>query len=426
MERWIFFGLKLFFGKMEILSQQEWLKKVNTSIFFVKGGTWLMKVLGENHLKSEGPLGDDEIARLEMDSGYDEKTFAGAIYNRIVGAKPIDMLPSEFFGWTDSELVRRSDIIIVPLLSADSSHRRTSVAASLMYYELILQQLTPSIRKLQGTGTDTGYLYVSDSDVFLFDSKTAPIVTGGSRQSYHAPMSDAPFQFEELFKTLQIPLRPGAYYQWRGWIYPGADVVKVDPSESRRVDGDFGFASPHQLRFPNTPESDYFGKQSAEDDYEVPVNHPIRKLTSWEDVYDAMAHICTLDLTNQNHYHSLDQLLEHILNSNNWGIVVVGFGLGNVNNPVKLAAVEAVKRGKLVVGVSGCLVSHTNTTYDSVSLIGANQTLLANSEAKIIDGGVLSKTLARAILIRSLLENHTQSQCQALVDAYIQSRFPKR
>lgn len=287
---------------------------------------------------------------------------------------------------------------------------------------LIEQALKEPQKTILGAqGTDTADVaLVGVIDALTFDTQLAPVILTGSNRSHREPNSDAIGNFTDLAKVAHKNIGPGAFWLFHGKLFMASDFVKADPQETRRIEGASTFWAPQQTSVEVSSLLHYGSEVDVSERKSPSPKHITRKLTM-ESLYDAMVSVCTVDLGNQN---NIASEVEQILNPENRTIVVAAHSLGNVNDEIRAACVEAAKQGKVVIVASRSVVGEVNKRYAG-SLLDANENSeeLQGTGTQVISGQKLNKTAARAIAVRTLLEGCTQEQTQQLVDQYYSARF---
>lgn len=421
---------------LQALEAKETLKGIVPVIFLKLGGTWDM-VERDGRRVGSGNLDDDELRRIQEEIGLLRispsdtrrrlcKTLAAQIYQRFLDTSPEPRNTAQHLGsWCrDFQTGERIDDYVngpfIPLFSGDSSHLKPYLTAPMIMYVLKLLLENPTIPILAGQGTDTADIAVASGvDVMLYDTELPILNLTGANHPHTDPESDAPGNFMDSARLARVELRSGAYWNFHGYLYPATDFVKIDPVEARRIEDQGTFFSPHR----STVKIATLLQHSRPADWQkrrAPAErHVFHKLTM-ESIFDAFDEIYVTDLGNQNPgWHDM----ERIFDAKTRGIVVAGHSLGNVDNEIRADLVEAAKMGKLIVSVSRTMIGSTSSTY-AASLAAANDDPreLGGSEAKIIIGHKLNRTIARALLARAIIEGLDQKGTQRLFTDYAQSR----
>ena len=418
------------------------------------------------NLLVRGNLDDVELRKLEeavgvfrftstLDRMKAEKDLVNSIYLRFKSTDPDkDPVETVLGGWCP-DFGRYVTGPFVPLYSGDSSHMRPSLVAPTL--AILLEQASTYRRKkiLGGKGTDTADIAVlSPYDALTWDLPVEDMVIAGANLSHREKGSDAPLVFTNLAKIAYYNLtemahavtpgekrHSGAYWGFQNHLYPAVDLVKIDPAETRIIEGHSTFFSPTQRaqtvdeliewQLQDRDWSDQYVKEyneltdraEADELSEVNRKHPAR--ASMEAIYDALCGVRTIDLGNQN---TIYQDVEEILDPSYGAMVLAAHSLGNVSNPIRAAVVEAVKRGKLVIVASRCLIGEVNERYAG-SLLDANGEELENTSQRIVSAGKFNRTTARAIAVRAILEGFgphktlTAFKTQRLMNQYSDSTY---
>lgn len=402
-----------FFEPVDLKERRKKLKKKEV-VFLKLGGTWDMFVTNEG-LIGKKSLDDRDLAKLEKKVNYDELKLVDQIEKHLKSVKPLNKEIGTHLFWAP-DINKLISGVYIPLLSIDSSHYRPALHAPLINYLLSLLRKRPNAPILCGVGTDTADILSSMFDVFLFDQDISPVLISGANRSYREEKSDAPDNFNNLALVAHANLKPGAYFIFNQTVYSGADVVKIDPRENprRMVEGLQTFYAPQatdiNITFLKVTKNNY-----------QQTNYQASNLPNWrsKEIFTAMNKVVTVDLGDQN---SLDHEIKKIRDTQYKAILIKSHGLGNTLNPIRLAIIEAIKNGKLVLNVSRCLLSKVSKRY-YVSLGSINNRELKHSKNKIIlDGGELNHFSGRSILVRALLEKRSQKQTQELINKYCHSR----
>lgn len=383
-----------------------------------------------------GSLDDDKLREMQTEVGYftddvkqtaiAERKLVASLYAQFGNTKVADQDVAEHVSsWAENKGEKLGDFVkgpFVPLFSGDSSHLRNSIIAPLVANLIERAIKEPKKPILGGQGTDTADIALLGLfDAFTFDTKLPPLLLAGANRSHHESNSDAPRNFVDLAKLAHIDLGSGAFWVFQGNLYKASDFVKIDPEESRPVENQFTFFSAHKTNESVESILDRAEKLKANRQaHEVPPSAHIVHRINPEALYDAFESIYTEDMGNQN---SIPQLMPHIYDPKIKAIVVGAHSLGNVDNKTRWDLVQVAKRGKLVIDASRTLIGATTLDY-AASLLSANRNPkeLEGTGKTIISGHRLSKSMARAVAVRAILEGLDQGQTQKLFDAYARSR----
>mgnify|MGYP003393944306 CR=1 FL=1 len=384
--------------------------RVATPVNFVKlGGTWDMQVTSEG-LMGEGKLDDKEFAKLEEEVAGDEEEVVHRLEKAFSETKSISTKLGEHLPWV-SDLDSLVTGNFYPIFSGDSSHYRTAVMAPALSY--LLRRATAESDKqiIAGMGTDTVDLLLPYLDAFLFDRHDIyPILVSGANLSFREEHSDAPQNFHDLAQATHLPLQPGAYYLFDRTIFKGGDITKVDPNESpTSLEGMMTFFAPQRTHARlGVLETGSIRRESHSGRAGAVINF------SAMEMFTAMNGVFTVNLGDMP---DIKETITAMQSSENRAIVIVGHALGNIPYPIRRAAVDAARAGKLVINVSRSLMGNTTNRY-YVALGSANERELQGTGKLIIEGGPLSNRSAKALLVRALLEGCDQSSASALVEQY--------
>jgi len=389
--------------------------------FFKIGGTWdMVKVDGK--LVGSGGLDDSALATLErqfaeLDSPTAEKHLVEAVESSVQSAAEQPSTLAEHLSWVP-HIDRYATGQFYSLFSGDSSHLRASLIAPLVNFLLQYANQHPDIQVVGAQGTDTADLAILPLlDAFLFDTNLPPVLLTGANRSQHEWNSDAPKNFSDLFQLAGAHLPAGGYWVFGSHIYRASDMLKIDPTESRRIENFTTFFAPRLTsRYTKKVigENALFQSDIAES---VDASHPIHQLET-RTLFDAMNAIDVVDLGNLN---PVQDDVKTILDPSKKAVVIAAYALGNASNPIKQAAVVAAKAGKIVLVVDKSLLGVVNVRYEA-GLIGANSTELKDTSYRILSGHRLGKASARALVTRALLQGYDQQQAQELVIQYCESR----
>lgn len=404
-------------------------------VFYKLGGTWDM-VERNGRRVGTGNLDDDALKQLQTDAGLFQattrdgrlqanKAIAKEVYQRFQATSPEPVNTGEHLSsWCHNKAGETfgdfADGSFNALFSGDSSHLKIPLIAPMIATLLDQAKKEPSKPLLGGQGTDTADIAaLSIYDALVFDTQLPPLVLTGANTPHFDPNSDAPENFIDLAKVAHTDLASGAYWVFHGNLYKAADFVKIDPEETRRIETQSTFYSPHQNFQPVSALLEYGREANWQKNAAPSPEHVVNKVTA-ENIYDAFESIYVMDLGSQN-AGWID--MERIFDPEIKAIIVAAHSLGNVDNETRMDLVRAAKMGKLVIDSSRTLIGTTNETYES-SLLGANidPQELGGSGHRIIAAHKLNKTMSRALLTRALLEGLDQTQTQTLFSNYARSR----
>lgn len=404
------------------------------------GGTWdMIEVNGQ--LVGTGRLDDATMRRLEIEVGEHlppllvsnpnmpgllnsvDKQFAESFYYHLKQTSPEAESSEEHLGSWCPDFGKHVTGPFYAYYSGDSSHLRAPLTAPIV--SVILDRITRSSQRvmLGAQGTDTADIAVLTLlDALTFDTQLPPIIFTGANRSHREPNSDAPRNFRDLARCATIDLPPGAYWVFHGRLFSAADFVKINPLETRTIEGQSTFFSPHK----DPPSIDSLFNVSRRIDLKNRAGNPnhISQKLKMRDLYAALNAVYTIDLGDQNR---LDSVLKEIADPANYVIILEAHSLGNVSNIIRDACIEVSKRGKVVVLLSRSLIGDVNTAYGA-SLINPNRSEVTDPsdtrEFHIISGGKLNRSIARALAARALLEspNDTNAKLSKLITDYQVSR----
>lgn len=462
------------------LASKEHVSHPTSAIFYKLGGTWDM-VERDGKFLGTGNLDDEELNRLEDELGLHsnlspeqvktgEWQLTKLIYDRMKNTQPepVDM-GKHLESWCNRKN-RRGRLIeqfgdyvtgpFVALYSGDSSHLRAALIAPIIMVLLDQAIKEPNRPILGAQGTDTADIAIlSVLDALVFDTGLPPFTLTGANYSHREEGSDAPSNFLDLSKLTKIDVRrlnatsgkripgdigytpdtyvsrelaaqlwarSGAFWVFQGNVHSASDLIKVDPQETRRIENQSTFFSPHRTRLEvkKLLKEKEILELTAGTDWQncvpPPQEHITRKITL-ESLYNAFSSVQVIDLGDQN---SVWEQVEQILDPAHKAVVIEAHSLGNVNNLVRAASIEAAKRGKLVIDTSRTLIGDVNLRYAG-SLLDTNEaeSELKGSGSMIISSHRLNKTSSRAIAVRAILEDFNQQQTQELVDDYCDARY---
>jgi len=422
--------------------------------FYKLGGTWDM-IEKDSRFIGTGNLDDAELARLEESLGIygslhpnrlanAERRLARLVYQKMKDTKAEQFGADEHFASWSPDFGKSVTGPFIALYSGDSSHLRSSLVApivSVLLEEAIKDPETPIIGA-QGTDTaDTAILSILDA--LVFDTKLPAFIFTGANRSHREEDSDAPANFSDLasltnfdirninllpageYNYKQPPVTSGVFWVFHDNIYPVADLNKLDPAETREIEGTSTFFSPHMLVVNKRSFTDVktFWSKFLRTNWrhgtcEAPPAEHVSRRSSMKELFDALNSVQTISLDDQNR---VWQEVAALRDANVKAVIIAAHGLGNVNNVIRKAAVEAAKEGKIVIDVSRSLIGEVNTRYAG-SLLDANSAELAGTDTSILSSNKLNKTAARAVAVRALLEGLGQQQTQDLIDRYCQAR----
>lgn len=403
--------------------------------FFKLGGTWDM-IERDGRRVGTGKLDDDELKRLQTEAGLFNadsrqartqvnKQIASEIYRRFkeTQSEPDDTA-EHLSTWAINKKGDRfgeyANGPFIALFSGDSSHLRNPLIAPMTVTLIDAAIKDPTKPVMGGQGTDTADIaLLCMYDAYTYDTQLPPLVLTGANDPHSVPNSDAPDNFIDAAKITHVELGSGAYWVFHGYLFNAADLVKLNPEETRTIEEQGTFWAAHKTSQP----INMLLKVARDADWQKrtvpPENHVANKL-SMESLYDAYESIYVMDLGNQNPgWSDMERVFDPAVKV----IIVAAHSLGNVDNETRMDLVRAARMGKLVVDVSRSLVGATNESYES-SLLGANQDPqeLGGTGRRIIAAHKLNKSLARALTSRALLEGLDQEGTQKLFDHYAQVR----
>jgi L-asparaginase/Glu-tRNA(Gln) amidotransferase subunit D len=394
--------------------------------FFKLGGTWdMIKINGK--LVGSGTLDDEALYQLENSIGFFKKTKQDMLkleltlakkieeITEVNSSKPIDL--AEHLKWVP-KIAKRVRGKFIPIFSGDSSHLRPSLIAPFVSHLLKFANTNPSIQITGAQGTDSADIsIITLLDAFIFDTNFLPFLFTGSNRSHHEWNSDAPKNFIDLTQVVGANLPAGAYWIFGSHIYRASDFVKIDPLESRRIENYTTFFSPRLTA--------RYTKKVVEENHifrthlgnSAPKNHVLQKINT-TNLYHAITQVGIVDLGDQRNTHQ--DFLE-ILDDRTKAVIIAAHSLGNVNNPIKYACVQAALKGKLIIVVSRSLIGEVNERY-AASLLGVNEKDLLGSGKFVLSGHKMNKNVAKAVVTRAILEGFDQRQTQTLINTYCESR----
>lgn len=440
----------------EFPPSRERLGKPTPVVFYKVGGTWDM-VEQEGRLIGTGNLDDNDLYRMEkslglLDEFNPEKIdkleleLLRQVYPRMKNTASEAEVGKHLSSWAKSERSGETvaDYItgpFIPIYSGDSSHLRPALVAPITSILLDQANANPNKPILGAQGTDTADIAVlSLIDALIYDTDLPPVIFTGANRSHREEDSDAPRNFLDLAKLAHIDIRAinhqspieaigkaksGAFWVFHGNVYSASNLLKFDPVETRVVEGQSTFYSPY-LRatqvFQFSGNAPWARLQSFEtkwQDCKAPPSHHISQRSTEETIYFALTRVDTVNLGDQRR---ISDQVQQILDPRSKAVIIEAHGLGNVSNPIRAAAVEATKKGKLVFDVSRSLMGEVNTRYAG-SLLDANEKELNDTGRQIISAHKLNKTAVRAIAARAILEGLDQEYTQKLITSYAQARL---
>jgi L-asparaginase/Glu-tRNA(Gln) amidotransferase subunit D len=390
-------------------------------IFFKVGGTWDM-VKKDGKLVGTGGLDDAALAAIEdkfARQGIEatEKQLCKEIEASFEASlqQPSDI--ADHLPWAPHVRTYVQGAFY-SLFSGDSSHLRASLIAPLVTFILRSAYENPTTQVIGAQGTDTADVAVLPLlDAFLFDTELLPILFTGSNRSHHEWNSDAPKNFSDLFQLAGAHLPAGSYWVFGSHLYRASDMLKIDPTESRRIENFTTFFAP---RLTSRHTKKVIGENALFSGHPAgttPADHPLRTLTAAK-LYGAMNDIEVLDLSNLN---PIEDDVARILDPAKKAVIIAAFALGNANNQIKKAAAKAVKQGKIVVVVDKSLMGVVANRYEA-GLLSLNTGGLSDGKHLLISGHRMNKATARAVVTRALAQGFDQQQTQQLVVEYCDSR----
>src|SRR3989338_1924888 len=405
--------------------------------FFKLGGTWDM-IFRDGQKIGTGNLDDDALKEMQTKVGYfsdnpqeliaADRKLAIQLYSQFQRTEPaISDVGEHLSSWahTDDLLNEQvKDFVrgpFIPLFSGDSSHLESQITAPLITTLIKRAIQEPHKPLLGGQGTDTADMALLQLyDAFTFDTELPPLILAGANRSHVEAGSDAPQNFLDAARLANRDLPPGAYWVFQGNLYKGSDVIKVDPTESRLIEQQSTFHSPHQHNIPIASVSKEYGPARWEARKSPSESHIVHKITV-ENLYDTLESIYNPDLGKKDSIPRI--VIPGIRDSKNRAVVIAAHSLGNTGNGVRYACIKEALKGKPIVGISRTLISATNEEY-AASLFGANRNPeeLGGTKRIIIYGHKFNSSVANALMARALLENFNQAQTQELFTKYAQSR----
>lgn len=406
--------------------------------FFKLGGTWDM-VFRDGQKVGTGNLDDDALKIMQNEAGYfsdneleviaADRKLAIELFDQFQKTKPEKFDVGEHLSsWAHSnDLLNEQvkDFIhgpFIPLFSGDSSHLESQLTAPLIATLLGFAIRQPDKPLLGGQGTDTADMALLQLyDAFTFDTELPPLILSGANRSHVEASSDAPQNFLDTARLTHWNLQTGAYWVFQRNIYKASDLVKIDPTESRSIENQSTFYSPHgQNIHTESGLLKRYGSSKWEDRKVPPKSHIVHRI-GVENLYDALEGIYNPDLGRKDSIPRI--VIPGIRDPKNKAIVIAAHSLGNTSNGIRNACIKEARKGKLIAGVSRTLVGATNEEY-AASLFGANRNSdeLGGTGNIIVYGHKLNSSVANALMVRALLENFNQTQTQDLFTKYAQSR----
>ncbi len=354
----------------------------------------------------------------------------------------------------------------VPLFSGDSSHLRQPYIAVMAAYLFEQLLMNPKRQILGAQGTDTADVaLLALMDAFLYDTALPPVLLTGGNRSHNEPFSDTPENFLNQALIATRRLEAGAFWVFARHLYSGADFVKIDPEETRSIEGQSTFFASHrtadsiQALLRRTPPAN-------PDEWQLPpISHPLHK-ANFENIFEALGRTRTVNLGDLN---SLGDQWDAIVGRSpkRQAVVIAAHSLGNSSNPIREAAKLAARRGDLVIVVSRSLIGNVSPRYMG-SIISANRELEVEQEGRkeelrtkiaanlktagkridnplthfhnydrdlndaleyeesftpqIIAGHHLNAAAARAIAVRAIIGDLDQDQTRQLMDSFAAAR----
>lgn len=418
------------------------------AIFVKMGGTWDMRPTPRG-LAGSGNLDDAEVTKIEQSLGWDprlsrkrlksiERKLAHILFDRFIKTEPESLEMQEHIREWCPNFENFAYGPFYAVYSGDSSHLRPAFTAPLVRYLLDKGLENPERALLGAQGTDTaGEEVLPMYDVLSFDmdpSDLPALKAAGSNRAWMEKNSDAPSNFEDLGKICQASRLltqrgSGAFWVFIKHVYSAANFIKVDPSETRKIEGQDTFLSPHGIVYSVDKIFQRWEDESdigSDQDSGVRVGlhykresegHVVDDLTV-DSLFSALTSVHTVDLGDQN---PIWDDVKKIIDPQYQAVVVAAHSLGNSSNPIRRACIEAVKSGKLVVATSRSLIGETSDRYAG-SLATINSDELKDSGEVVISSHKLSKTLARAVATRAILESLNPRETQRLFTDYCEAR----
>ena len=423
----------------QIKEQKEALPKPVPVNFFKLGGTWDMVIDAHGQKIGSGSLDDDAFRKIQEEMGIftrspvdrarAERKLVTRLYQRFQETQKEELLDvtKHLSSWAKLEGggEKFEDLVsgpLIPLFSGDSSHLRNPIIAPIIVTLIERAIKEPNKPIIGGQGTDTADIaLLGPFDALTFDTELPPLILAGANRSHREVNSDAPGNFVDLAKLAHIDLESGAYWVFQGSLYKASDFVKIDPLETRPVENQFTFFAPNETK----EEIVYLWnrRHKLKANWELrkapPSDHITHRITP-DSLYEAFEQIFVDDLGHQNSTH---QSMTSTYDPSIKAIVVGAHSLGNVDNETRFDLVQAAKSGKLVVDASRTLIPAATIDY-AASLLSANGNPeeLGGTGKIIISARKLSKSMARAVLTRAILEKLDQVQTQEFLDRYAQAR----
>src|SRR3989344_4096550 len=373
-------------------------------LFLKLGGTWDM-VDSKDGLIGKGKLDDQKLQKLEGKTKNNELALLTVLQREMFQTQPVGKDIASHLFWVENidKLITGQ---FMPVFSGDSSNYRNSLLAVVMEYIFTKIKENPSRQILAGICTDTTDIILPFLDAFTFDKQLPPILVTGANRSHKEKNSDAPKNFYDLATATHLPLLPGAYYIFHHVIYKGGDIVKIDPSEEpTAIEGLTTFFAPHRTQ----SKISLLQKGANTTRAKSAIGNLVRFTA--DNIFWAMNSVVTIDLGDMN---TINEEVNRINSKKYKAVIIKSHALGNTPSPIKNAAAKAARSGKLVLNVSRCLIASTSNRY-ALSL--------SRASSQIITGNRLNPQIAKALLVRALLENRTQSQTRELVDKYSKRTF---
>lgn len=394
--------------------------------FLNVGGTWNMVKKG-GKLTGSGGLDDENLYKLEESLGFYKKNrkalsslelkLTKEIGKNIITNNKQQVNLVEYLSWVPN-ISKHVTGKFISLYNGDSSHLRPALIAPVVAFILKEANDNPTVQILSVQGTDTADIALLPLlDAYTFDTGLLPILFTGSNRSYKEWNSDAPKNFSNMVQLAGANLPAGVYWIFSEHLYRATDFIKIDPLETRRIENYSTFFSPRQT-------ARYIKKVISENHILYPSsgtsatkNHVSRKVNT-ENLYKAIVESAIVDLGNQN-----DTFLDvdHILDDKYKAIIIAAHSLGNTDNIIRHACIQAALEDKLVIIVSRSPIGEVTERY-ATSLLGVNGKELLGTGKYILSGHKMNPNVAKAIATRAIQENLDQKQTQILINTYCDSR----
>lgn len=393
--------------------------------FFDCGGTWNMQ-REKGKFYASGPLNDILFRELEQKVGYalhdirhvaqKDEQLAKIVGEHISKLVKKEVSLTEVFSWFS--LPKEIEGSFISLFNGESSSIRASIVGVIV--ETILRYILkhPDTQVLIGTGTDTADVFLLPLlDVYLFDTQLHSILATGANKSRLEWNSDATPNLKSLFSLVHMPLAAGVYWTFEEQLYNAGDMVKIDPTETKKLAYFATYFSPHRSSQDVKKILDEQAFYAHMTGTIPPANHPIHHISATT-IMQSSDEIITVNLGDGN---SLDSTITNITKSKAKAIIVAGHSLGNGPYPIRLACINAAKQGKIVVIVSDSLIGDVNERYES-SILAANSHELLATKHQLVSGHKVNTHVARALLIRILQEKYSLSKVQDFFNSYCTMR----